>query len=186
MDRNEMKAAVRDLLLMEVDRQLEGKRPDHLMECYDRATSYELLAWKAREAEMVVNQLTHLQAWDAYRLKLARRLYAKVAAQPLRFHLGLLPSNLRKWADKVLAKAKASGDRKLANLARVYVYLTLKDAVEWELDQLAPVPDQLQVEGERLWHAPEEPEEYNSTQHEFSTVSAVGEDRGFYRDRSFC
>lgn len=141
-----LKAAVLDLLLLEVDASLEGDRPDvlvdfrtysrHTLRTQSAAVDALVAAADAEYDEAVADAAAR---HEQLRLCRARVLYSVYRTAALRFDLSLLPADLRKWANAQLARAKAAAAdparRQDAELARVFIYLTVKDTVAWEQDQ---------------------------------------------------
>jgi hypothetical protein len=128
---------------------LSGSAPDVLLDetVYSTAAAQRLQQSPAARAERAAwlavvepeygdAQYDAAQGWQAVRERVARALYAEYRVAALRFNLGLLPADLRRWANGWLTKAKAAAKdparQDNAQFARVFVYLTVKSAVEWE------------------------------------------------------
>ena len=129
----DVKAAVIDLLLVEADALLEGDTPDVLYQhCAELSPATELLKDITRERFAA-------KVHEAVRLRIARALYRRYLRAALRFQLSLLGEDLQQWANRWLLAAREASTvrerRNNAEFARVFVYLTVRDAVEWERDQ---------------------------------------------------
>lgn len=124
-----LKATVRDLLLLEADSLLEGDRPDATM---DFSSRYAVR--RSREEAMVAQWWSESLDHAERRVALARALYRRYAASPLRFRLELVPVDVRHWANRQLARAKAAaqaGKTREAELVKVFVHLSIASLVEW-------------------------------------------------------